>query len=555
MCNRMIPIIHSFFIAKQTMNFIQQTKSPELFDEGFAEQMGAVSNDAQHGARDHWTTDETMPKSSCTGTDGANVTKTVHKVHIFCTPSFSEEDNEVNAELLAPLESEDLDRLPEMLKPMLIQYGMQSAERCSMLALAQIGVLSGMMPNVEMVKDGKLFFPNLALIISAPPASGKGSILHAKLFAKGIDDRLYHEYLNSVGADGASTAKMRSLLAPGNSSNAAFTKMLAENKGRLLMVESEMKAMLSMLRNPDFGLSRETLLMALEHETISVARVTDNSICKIDKPKLSIVLSGVPNDVHDFLGRDGIGSGLLSRCIFFVLNRREEYQMWGLTDNEDLTAEEVLAQPIQMAEGIFYCLSNRKIPLRVKLASVQKVKLYQWLAPLNDNGDIAAAMGEEILSVFKRMEVHVGRIAMVLTVIRIYETEGSGVLSTLDSVEVQDEDFNLALAIGKMLLDHCQYIYMANKNSEADMRERKSREQVDALMKGVKLTKRKRLIVNLLSAGNSFTRKKFQSIAATAGYCNQRSLHRLWTELRNDGKILPVPDTDGHYCVAEGVFC
>ena len=165
----------------------------------------------------------------------------------------------VEEDLTPALETATLERLPETLRPMIESFGKDEPERQSMIALGEIATISGLLPNVYMVsKDADRFYPNLSLIVSAPPASGKGVLKHCALFYEQIENKLYAEYKQQIEA--GEKPLFRSLVFPANASNAAFIKMLQDNDATGIIFETEIKVLLAMLSNREYGLSRETIL-------------------------------------------------------------------------------------------------------------------------------------------------------------------------------------------------------------------------------------------------------------------------------------------------------
>ena len=261
-----------------------------------------------------------------------------------------------------------LEAMPKVFKKLIDLYGYNEPYASTMMALGQIATVSAVLPNVCANIDRKRYYPNLGLFVAGAPASGKGVIQNCRGLIEQIDERIYKEYLDAK-ASGEQNAPMRSLIFPGNSTNAAFIDMLEQNGGKGLMFESETKVLTSMLRNSEYGFNRETLLQLLEHEMVSIARVKDRTLIRIQEPQLSMVLTGVEGDVLDFLGKDGNGSGLVSRLLFFMLKPKERvYHPWVDDDDDDMTLDELLQEETAKITELHTLLSSRETPLKVKFS-------------------------------------------------------------------------------------------------------------------------------------------------------------------------------------------
>lgn len=463
-------------------------------------------------------------------------------------------DNEELAEedLTPALEAATLERLPETLRPMIESFGEDEPERESMITLGEIATISGLLPNVLMLsKSGDYFYPNLSLIVSAPPASGKGVLKHCALFFEQIENQLYSEYQTQCAA--GDKPQFKSLVFPANASNAAFIKMLQDNDATGIVFETEIKVLLGMLGNREYGLSRETILAFCEHEDIKLTRYTDNRVVKIHNPRISMLMSGVPSDVFTLLGGDQLSSGLISRLLFYHFRPTRKYYAWFQSDNF-MPARELLAEPIGNVYELYSLLKNREHFLLMELSLKQKVRIAAWLAPMVEKPYLLSVLGEDFVQVINRMDKQVARIAMILCLLETFERGDKAYISVTDKMEVSDTAFQSAMEIAKVLFQHSIHTYGLCKSNSSEAKMRTARQQLEVMKNDLRLTKRQRLVFELRSYGQPFDRAKFKALAGGAGYYNQHSLNQIWRDMVADGKLIPAEGSDGLYSVAEDIF-
>ncbi|MCH5178531.1 MAG: DUF3987 domain-containing protein [Prevotellaceae bacterium] len=448
-----------------------------------------------------------------------------------------------------------LEAMPKVFKKLIDLYGYNEPYASTMMALGQIATVSAVLPNVCANIDRKRYYPNLGLFVAGAPASGKGAIQNCRGLIEQIDEQIYEEYLDAK-ASGEQNAPMRSLIFPGNSTNAAFIDMLEQNGGKGLMFESETKVLTSMLRNSEYGLNRETLLQLLEHEMVSIARVKDRTLIRIQEPQLSMVLTGVEGDVLDFLGKDGNGSGLVSRLLFFMLKPKERvYHPWVDDDNDDMSLDELLQEETAKITELHAVLSSRETPLKVKFSKGEKDLMNDWVETMLENEILTYYLGEEFSSVILRMKTNICRVAMVIALMRYVDKDDIACLGVQSSVAVSQEDFELAMAIGEVLFKHAQYVFASNCNTADRERIEKNKKERDELLANIEVPMAEKLIINLrgLHDNGLFTCEEFKTAAVKAGYKKGRYLDRLFRNRLGSGKLVLESEAQGLYSVAAGV--
>ena len=421
-------------------------------------------------------------------------------------------------------------------------YGHGEPYSETMLEIATLAALSALLSNVYFVREGKKFYPNLGLIAAAPSGSGKGNLDVCRKLIESIDIKLHGSFLHereSWNGSSANAPKMSSLVFPDDCTSAAFMQMMCDNKGCGLIHAAEIKSLINMLNNPEYGLSRVNLLKSLWNEDISFARKSNMQNVKILESKLSIVSSGVSTDILSFLGSDGVASGLFSRMIFFaLLTPKRTWRKWSIADDEP--ASEVIKEEIAQAEQIYDALQRRQEPLRVRFTQEQFDRINDLYQPRYEEGEETRIIGSNWDSVIKRAPVQVCRVAMILTVL-----DADAVSLEMDkSLTCPDKAFNIALELFEVLNEHSRYFYLfaAKKNEMVD--ERKALSRLAKAVSQADTSKRKKLTM-FLQAKNNFTRKEFYELAQTAGYVSQTSMRRVFAAMKAAEELQATGEVKG----------
>ena len=331
-------------------------------------------------------------------------------------------------------------------------------------------ILSGCFDKVEGVYDQKTVYPNLNCFIVAPAASGKGSFsfakglgmsYHKKVINLSIEEKRTYEqallqYKNELknqrkkGNDNSveppEKPPFKIVFIPGNSSSAAVIQHLMDSEGKGIFCETEADTIGNSLKQ-DWGGYSDLIRKAFHHESVSYSRKTNNEYFEIERPKLSMAVSGTPSQVCGLV--NSAEDGLFSRIIFYVFKNKPEWR--------DVAPK--LGKPI--LDKHFEVLSNKV------LDAIEFLELYptefdltreQWNT-LNSEftnwlNEVANFVGEEATSVVKRLGVILYRIAMILTVLRKFENG----LSERD-IQCEDIDFDIALKLVAVYKEHATYMF------------------------------------------------------------------------------------------------
>lgn len=345
------------------------------------------------------------------------------------------------------------ENLPEPLKAITEKF--EGRER-DILLLSSIGVISSVLPNVYGIYDGRTFNSNLYVFIVAPAASGKGTMNWSKKLVEPIHEKLLKEsnanrirWKQSEERTRGEKPKAQLKIVPGNTSSSRLYNHLEEANDSLLIFETEADSLSNMLKQ-DWGNFSDLLRKSFQHETLSLSRQSDDRFIEIKKPKLSIVLSGTPDQVKPLI--ESKQNGLLSRFIFYgfdEVNGWKDVSPKAHRVNYDDFFEEQsklifeLHEKLKQSKGIEITLTEDQWD-----RFQEKMELALNIIAGNNKTDF--------LSVIKRFGLICFRICMILTILRNKERI---IVPEKIYLEVIDEDMKISLLMVKNLIDHSLLVF------------------------------------------------------------------------------------------------
>ena len=342
-----------------------------------------------------------------------------------------------------------------------------------------LAVVGGCLDNVSGVYHEEETYPNLYAFVIAPAASGKGSLKYSKVLGMGI-----HAKLQKGG-----TNPPKVLFIPGNSSASAVLKHLKESDDKGIMFESEADTLNNSLKQ-EWGNFSDMLRKAFHHEPISSSRTTKDEHIEVPQPRLSIALSGTPNQLNGLI--PSAEDGLFSRFLYYAFQGEVEWKD---------------ARPKQSTNytQYFKALSDRMIDL------VEHLKNHPTKFVLTD------AQWDEHERLFADKLTY--RIAMILTALDKAETK-----STDEEVGCSDQHFKATLEMVGTYFDHAIVIFKR-------------------MPRTVKADPGKQRFFNQLPSGE-FTRAKGIEIGKSVGL-GERTVDKYLREFA-DSKLL-AKDNYGKY--------
>ena len=324
---------------------------------------------------------------------------------------------------------------------------------------------------------------------------------------------------------------------PANSSAPAMYMDIASNDGNGIIFETEADTLALALHHGDFS---DLLRKAFHGEPISLRRKTNQQQLFVERPYLSICLSGTPEQARTLI--KSAENGLFSRFLFYRITAEENYSENDLFED---------GRAIQL---YFTQLGEKVRDLYLKLQSrskgVEVIFPREYLEMLKAFTDdfgteysnlFAKAYKTEkavnaARSISRRMGVIVFRIAMIRTMLRYIDQD-----DIPSTVVCNEDDFYDTLADSSVFMQHAHVAYdeMVNK-STADIAE-DSDYEFDPNSADL-LTDKQRELLSLLP--DSFSTQELLLLNRQLGI-NPRSLYRIMNALIDLGLIRRI--SYGHY--------
>ena len=339
-------------------------------------------------------------------------------------------------ENLRIVENMDVNNLPELMQNVL-SLANTPAEK-DMLLMSALVACGSVMPNLY-CKYGiaaKRYYPNLQLFIVGSAACGKGIANLALELVKPIHEKT-------------------PLIIPGDATYTAFYQTLARQNGRGYIHESEGSVITDIWRSSTANYNT-ALRKAAEHETISRARCREASV--IENPQLSMVLTGTFSQYKALV--PSIENGYFSRLLTLIVDEHQAF------NSRYVQPSETSRETIQTAAEQLYHLYEKLLFTKArefKLTTDQRTRLGKHLETAYPT--LIRMLGEDFHSVVLRMAVHIERIAMILTVLRLYE-EKSPITHYQSPIICSPIDYAIAELIGNKLLLHMAQAYQLVKGTE-----------------------------------------------------------------------------------------
>ena len=356
--------------------------------------------------------------------------------------------------------------LPEPLKEITEQF--QGRER-DIILLSSLGVISGCMPNVFGIYANQRYYPNLYIFVIAPPASGKGSMNWAKKLVEPIHEeivgeskRKISEYRNIANNENIPEPKLEIKLVPGNTSSSKFYTHLERAEDALIIFESEADTLSNMLKQ-DWGNFSDLLRKGFHHETLSISRSTEDRFFEIKDPKLSIIVSGTPNQVKPLV--DSKENGLFSRFIYYYF---DEISSWkDVSPNAyRVSYDDLMAEKAIVVKELSDKLKSLK-KVEIKLTREQWNFFQMKMSKINDL--IVKTEKVDFLSIVRRLGIAF-RLICILTVLeKNLEIEDEESVLVASDIHVE-----ITFKLVNVLLEHSLKVFdkFDNKGVALNMQER-----------------------------------------------------------------------------------
>jgi len=327
-----------------------------------------------------------------------------------------------------------------------------------------LAILSGCLPGVRGVYAGQEVFPNLFTFIIAPAASGKGALNFAKMLADEYHNTVftssreveaqYNQELSELKQRISSKKKgdttteetpikptFKVVFIPANTSYAKILWHLEQNDGSGIICETEADTLGNVFKQ-DWGSYSDMLRKSFHHERISSSRKQNNEFTEVNMPRLSIALSGTPNQVTGLIA--SAEDGLFSRFVFYAFKVEQVWKDVSPNANNINLTEYFKKLSHQVLDLVnFLQLYETTIELKADQWDQLNQQCESWLK------DITMFTAEEAGSIVKRLGLILYRIAMIFTTLRKFENGETG-----NIMVCTDDDFNTALELAGIYLHH-----------------------------------------------------------------------------------------------------
>lgn len=336
-----------------------------------------------------------------------------------------------------------------------------------LVLIGSIVTLSSVLLPFRTIFHGRTIFPNMFLFVPGPAGSGKGRLDFCYRLVRPIhnDKRelwqlAQEEYKQELDRYRALSKKEKAnttspvkppitlLRVPANCSATSFAEAMADN-GNMLMFETEGDTVVNTFKS-DYGNYSDNFRKAFAHEEFGyLRRGNDSEEKEVQNPRLSVVLSGTPEQVKSLI--PNAENGLLSRFIFYTLSATDEW-LDGFSGYDTENPLEKVFDDLGKEIDRFYQHLKQYQEIWFTLSIVQQQKFNDYFAEEKQrmkelNGDLYNASTH-------RLSWALLRIAMILTALRCMDTG-----KVPEKIECADTDFDTALSIIKTVSHHNDYIF------------------------------------------------------------------------------------------------
>lgn len=416
--------------------------------------------------------------------------------------------------------------LPKLLRDCISPFSEESHKR-DLVFLSSLVTLSACIPKVKGIYDGDETYANLYAMFIAPPASGKGVAKFGTYLASEIQNKLKTENASEqkqyfqkkkeyeqAKKDGKillydlNKPSSKSFYIPANTSSAALIKNLKANEelGNLIF-DSEVDTLGNVIKNEWANEVSAHLRKAFHHESIGEARKDMDEMVNIDKPKISLLLTGTPNQIRTLFR--SYQDGLLSRFLFYSFETSSTFNDVSPTSNSFNYSDFYKKLSNDVLKTYNFFLSEEFTYVLTATEWKYFINKFQLLTNKYSN-----VFGDEINSFTFRIALIAYRISMILNSLEFSE---QGFKES--SISNYGQNLKIGIYLAEQLFKHSIKIINTIKDSVKDFH------QEDKFM-----------FLNLLPEGN-FSNKMINDIAKRVGI-SERTARREIQKLLKEGIII-----------------
>lgn len=350
-------------------------------------------------------------------------------------------------------------RLPESLHPFLLEY--KGRER-DVVFVSALGAISSCLPNIAGYYDKRLFYANLYVMVSAPAASGKGVLNKARLFVNPIHKKLIADSVSKIKKwkedqkekknEGPKPEMQIKILAGDTSSSQMYAYMKSSPNG-LFMIETEADTIGNMLQN-DWSSYSPILRSAFQHEPLSVVRKDNETFIEIENPKLSLLMSGTPEQFKNIIKSKE--NGLFSRFLVYSFDDIQDFK--NVFEKSDADPDKSFKDFAEQLHTLYGRLQNLSKPILFELTENQQKKFVRQFRKIE--ADIVEKHPHGFISNIKRYALIQFKISMILSAIRNLNN-----LPEMGQLVCSNSDFLVAEKLTSIFIKHALIVYYSFDSS------------------------------------------------------------------------------------------
>lgn len=338
--------------------------------------------------------------------------------------------------------------------------------------IGAIGIVSGILPNVIARYAGDWIGPNLFVYVIGEYGGGKGGLKWAKALANSIhlakkEERnvLMQQYLKdlliykkelslfnksknqSEPPNAPIKPPIKMLFIPVNNSKSGVHQLLADNKNRGMMFETEGDTLADALKQ-DYGNYSDLMRKTFHHESLDFFRRENSESVDIIRPYLSVILSSTPDQLKRLI--PSTEDGLYSRFLYYYLKPDPTFIDVFNDRMNDYTAQ--FENFSLQFKAMFDYLENIQTPIYIKLDKSHQIEFVNYFK--NKKASMIEGISPSMAGSANRFGIIAFRIMMILTAIRAFEQNKlHGV------IECNGTDYRNAIRIVERLETHAIRVY------------------------------------------------------------------------------------------------
>lgn len=393
-----------------------------------------------------------------------------------------------------------------------------------------ITILSGSFNGVYGTYDNRTVYPNLYSFAIAPAASGKSALSFAKELAMTKHRKLVEEsrekmtkfklemekYQSSkFKKKGAATIETEAppkpqfkvLYIPANSSAAAVIQHLEQSEGIGIICETEADTMGNSFKQ-DWGGYSDLLRKAFHHEPVTYSRKANFEFVEVERPRISVALSGTPSQVQGLIS--SAEDGLFSRFIFYTFKVQPKWRDVSPQNKVNLT-EYFQNLSLEVDKMTTYLEQHpTNFHLTVSQWEFLNSKFELWLQ------EVSTFVSEDATSTVKRLALIVFRIAMVLSAIRKFEES-----ETKQEIICNDQDFQSAFSLAEVYKQHALLMFSTLPKTAENKLDQNKKRFFEALPRDKEFTRQEALQIGLKNNIQERTVGKYLSHFLSGNFLKQ----------------------------------